>query len=200
LQNTSNRLSGIPPGETELIFSKSGYISKELSLNLKPGEVRDIDLKLEPEPLTIIFQWMLILCNVCGCVLFPGMIVYFYLRWKSYGKDVGRKQTIVPVYHPPKEVRPYLLGSLKDEKVDLVDITATLIDVAYRGFIKIREFGAKSIKGIKIKGADFEFIKQKDFKSLTPPEQKILSEIFSGKKRISTTSLKKQLLQQSSSH
>ena len=48
-------------------------------------------------------------------------------------------QTIAPEYEPPEKLRPAEAGLLLDESVDPKDATATIIDLASRGYIKITE-------------------------------------------------------------
>jgi hypothetical protein len=46
----------------------------------------------------------------------------------------------VPVrYRPPEDLRPALLGLVVDESVDPVDISATVVDLAVRGHLRIEE-------------------------------------------------------------
>ena len=47
---------------------------------------------------------------------------------------------LVPVeYRPPDELRPAQLGLIIDERVDAVDVTATVVDLAVRGHLTINE-------------------------------------------------------------
>lgn len=46
----------------------------------------------------------------------------------------------VPVeYRPPDDLRPAQLGLIVDERVDSVDVTATIVDLAVRGHLRIEE-------------------------------------------------------------
>lgn len=47
-------------------------------------------------------------------------------------------------FEPPEDTRPGLIGVLQDESADVVDVTATLVDLAVRGFIVIEEVGPDS--------------------------------------------------------
>lgn len=70
-----------------------------------------------------------------------ALIVLFFLifRWKTRGKDPAGRGSIVVTYEPPSGMTPAEVGTLIDEKVDLRDITATLVDLAVRGYMKIEE-------------------------------------------------------------
>ena len=51
-----------------------------------------------------------------------------------------RGRTAGPVeFEPPEGIRPGQLGTLIDEQANLLDVTATIIDLAVRGFILIQE-------------------------------------------------------------
>ncbi len=62
--------------------------------------------------------------------------------------DAGRKmaanrpatrQPVAVQFSPPKQARPGELGTLTDETADTEDITATIVDLAVRGFLRIEE-------------------------------------------------------------
>lgn len=190
LEGATTKIAGIPPGQTKLVFTASGYKSQQVDLDLAAGETKNITVTLQAEPGTILLQVLLVLANVCGCVLLPVFLFLIYRNWRLKGQDVGRSKTVIPFYSPPENMRPYLLGSIKDEQVNMVDITATLIDVAYRKYIKIREFKAKSLLGIQISANEYELIKIKDFSDLSDSEIKILDSMFNGKDRVTTEELK----------
>lgn len=49
------------------------------------------------------------------------------------------KQPVAVQFSPPKQARPGELGTLTDETADTEDITATIVDLAVRGFLRIEE-------------------------------------------------------------
>jgi uncharacterized protein (TIGR04222 family) len=51
---------------------------------------------------------------------------------------VGRDPIAVQ-FQPPKDMRPGQLGTLIDERANVVDVTATIVDLAVRGFLRIEE-------------------------------------------------------------
>lgn len=60
------------------------------------------------------------------------------------GQDVpvgpaSRSTPVAVQFHPPKGVRPGELGTLADERADPRDVTATIVDLAVRGYITIEE-------------------------------------------------------------
>ena len=50
----------------------------------------------------------------------------------------GRPSTVVQ-FTPPEGVQPGLVGTVQDESADVVDVSATIVDLAVRGFLRIEE-------------------------------------------------------------
>ncbi|TMC69217.1 MAG: DUF2207 domain-containing protein [Chloroflexi bacterium] len=71
-------------------------------------------------------------------VLLAGLGV-LYWRWYTVGRDARDRETIVPEYEPPDKIRPAQLGVLLDESADTKDVTATIVDLAVRGYLTITE-------------------------------------------------------------
>lgn len=65
---------------------------------------------------------------------------FMYRRWNERGRDpeIG---SIEPRYEPPGDLTPAEVGVIVDNRADLRDITATLIDLAVRGHLTIEERG-----------------------------------------------------------
>jgi uncharacterized membrane protein len=55
---------------------------------------------------------------------------------------MGRDPVAVQ-FQPPKDMRPGQLGTLIDERANTVDVTATIVDLAVRGFLRIEEVEQK---------------------------------------------------------
>ena len=51
----------------------------------------------------------------------------------------GRTPTIAVQFTPPPGVQPGMVGTIVDESVDTVDVSATVVDLAVRGFLQIEE-------------------------------------------------------------
>lgn len=91
-------------------------------------------------------------------VIFPiiGWIL-MHLLWRKKGKDPQGRGTVVPQYDPPDKMSPSLMGTLWDERADTKDISATLIHLAIRGFIKIKYKSKKNYTFTKLKEPDATF-------------------------------------------
>jgi len=54
-------------------------------------------------------------------------------------KPLFARQTVVAEFDPPLKLRPAEVGTLVDERVDIRDISATIVDLAVRGYLKIHD-------------------------------------------------------------
>ncbi len=70
-------------------------------------------------------------------------------RWWTAGRDEREHETIVAEYEPPEKLRPAQAGLLIDERADTKDVTATIVDLAVRGYLRITELPASGIFGKK---------------------------------------------------
>src|SRR5229473_3050312 len=97
-------------------------------------------------------------------------VVMFYLWW-TQGRD-PRLRPIAAQYEPPDQLTPGEAGALVDESANMRDITATLVDLAVRGFLVIEEQKKDHLGGLW-SDKDYRFILQKDraaWSSLKPHE------------------------------
>jgi hypothetical protein len=92
-------------------------------------------------------------------------------------------ETIVPQFEPPevpngkRRLRPAEVGVLLDERADQLDLTATIVDLAVRGFLSIREIPKESVIGRR----EYELTKMKgdgDLKGLLEYERTIYHGLF----------------------
>ena len=78
-------------------------------------------------------------------LLLGGFAVLYQLRGRD-ARVVGRKAAEgdhTPVngmsFEPPSGVRPGQIGTLIDEQADVIDVTATIVDLAVRGYLLVEE-------------------------------------------------------------
>ncbi|MEM0476539.1 MAG: DUF2207 domain-containing protein [Candidatus Aenigmatarchaeota archaeon] len=122
-------------------------------------------------------------------VIIPFFVfVYLFIKWLRKGKDFKIKKPIVVQYEPPDNLRPAEVGLILNQRITGKEITATLIDLAVRGYIKIQEVFDNNSKD-----KDFELIKLKDFENkqddLREYEREILRKIFGSKNKILVSEL-----------
>jgi uncharacterized membrane protein YgcG len=91
--------------------------------------------------------------------------------------------TVVVEFDAPQNMRAAELGLILDERADAKDVTATIVDLAVRGFMTIAE-----VPGTK----DWTFIWKGggDAASLLPYEKTILDGLFTGREKVSLSELK----------
>ena len=67
---------------------------------------------------------------------------------------------VVVEFEPPQKLRPAQIGLVVDERADTLDVTATIVDLAVRGYLRITEipkrgwFGKKDWQLDRLKGPD----------------------------------------------
>lgn len=87
-----------------------------------------------------------------------------------------RRSPVAVRFTPPDGVRPGEIGTLHDETADPVDVAATLVDLAMRGYLRIEEIAPEK-EGADV--ADWRLVPVRDWAGeLEPYEEQLLDEIF----------------------
>ena len=129
-----------------------------------------------------------------GFFLVPVIVfVLMFLLWFTRGRNPKVERSIMVKYRPPSELTPSEAGTLMDERADLTDITAMAIDLAVRGYMKIKQTDSTKLLFLSKKDYYFTLLK-KDYASdraLKKHELSFLMGIFeSGKTEVALSSLK----------
>jgi len=127
------------------------------------------------------------LLGVVGLLTLTGGPLLVYLLWYSRGRDPHVGLVADYLSEPPEDVPPGVAGTLVDEKADLQDVVATLIDLARRGYLTMQEESEKGFAGLTFK-RDFLFTRtDKDWTGLYAYEKTLLKSLFaqSQSKRLS---------------
>jgi len=92
---------------------------------------------------------------------------------------------VVVEFEPPQKMRPAQLGLILDESADTKDVTATIVDLAVRGFLTIAE-----VPGMLI--PDWTFMRKAGggASTLLPYEKTILDALFAGREKVTLYELK----------
>lgn len=138
----------------------------------------------KPSIMSMIFTLVISLLGFLYYLVFPLWIIF---RWWQKGRDPKTNPNVVITFDPPKDqkgkfLHPAEVGTLIDESADNKDLSATIIDLAIKGFLKIK----------KEKGDNYTFIKLKDFKkdaTLKNYEKNLLTGIFDEGKEAQTADL-----------
>jgi len=123
-----------------------------------------------------------------------GTLAALLYLWRSRGRDPGGRDAIPVSYQPPEGLTPAELGTLVDEKVDIEDITSSILDLAVRGFLEIEE--TEATKFLFFSDRDFALVKKREpDPSLRPHERLLLSHLFAAGSRVTISSLKEKFYQ-----
>lgn len=98
------------------------------------------------------------------------------------------QQTVVAEYEPPDGLNPAQLGLLNDNVAAMREITATLIDLAVRGYIRINRTQTGTI--FKSFTYTFDLLKSLDDKRLQTHERDLLTTLFAGQQSVALRDVK----------
>ncbi len=102
-------------------------------------------------------------------------------------KPLSRKPQVVVEFEPPDQLRPAQIGVLLDQRADTIDITSTIIDLASRGHLTVKELPKTWIFGSN----DYQLqATDKPKTALLPYEKKLLSRLFNRRSQVNLSSLK----------
>ena len=143
-------------------------------------------------PVTVGIGLLLLLAGI-------GLIVRF---WLNHGRDrayltryyqtndaapdrlepVFQHEPVVVEFEPPQNLRPAELGLILDETADTKDVTATIVDLAVRGFLTISEVPGKRDWMLTQKSGDIA--------SLLPYERTLYNGLFGSRQQVKISELK----------
>jgi uncharacterized membrane protein len=131
--------------------------------------------------------WSTIRDNLPYLFILPVLLTFFLIWWRK-GRDPVDRKTIVPEFAPPDGLSPSLMGVLKDERADMLDISVAIIDLASRGYLKIAEVEKKKVIG---KSTDYKLIRlDGDNKKLSPFDRELRDSIFENSREKMLSELK----------
>ena len=101
--------------------------------------------------------------------------------WWTHGREPQR-QAISVQYDPPDQLTPGECGTLVDNSADIRDITATLVDLAVKGYLTIEQIDEEHLLGLThSKNYIFHLKKSPaEWTAARPHEQEMLSALFDG--------------------
>jgi uncharacterized protein (TIGR04222 family) len=117
----------------------------------------------------------------------PGLAPMPGQEGESELRPVGQGAEGPVEWLPPDDVRPGLVGTLIDEQANVLDVTATIVDLAVRGYIRIDElpregrFSSRDWQLVQLKAAD---------PSLMQYERTLYDAIFKSSNVVALSSLK----------
>lgn len=116
---------------------------------------------------------------VAAILLALGTFVFMFRHWSEKGKDPDEPKTVIAQYEPPTGVLPAEATVIYGQNVSSKAITATIIDLAVRGYLRIEEREHQNFFGKKKDFALFR-VKPED-ETLRDYEKAILQMLFASK-------------------
>ena len=112
-----------------------------------------------------------------------GLLAYFFTSWQKYGVD-PQKPIVYPQFNAPQNLSPASLGYLENEYYSEQMITAAIVSLAVKGFIKIIEDDKRVLGIFGSREYTLEKIKEQD-QTLPKEEINLMNKLFSGASTIS---------------
>jgi uncharacterized membrane protein YgcG len=117
-------------------------------------------------------------------------LAFLYRRYRTGGRDPDPGAPVVVTYEPPPGLTPGAVGTLVDERVDSVDITATVVDLAIRGYLTIRTEQLDRLFGL-LTSEETVFTRRTDGPGrLLPHETAVMTALFGSESEVRASALK----------
>jgi uncharacterized membrane protein YgcG len=164
------------------VFPQPGEVNVASQVQLGPREGLTVAVAWPPGivsfpgPATKI--WRFVRMNFV--VLFPLIaLVLLVRRYRRHGVDPTIQAAVMVRYEPPPGLSAGAVGTIVDEKVDMIDITATIVDLAVRGYLTIETVVEEKFFGLK-KDEITSFRRDPDqsIADLLPHERLVLDGLF----------------------
>lgn len=180
-------IGALPPGEQMTIVAgiRKGVVEEPAPILVdKPENWFEKNLKVRPVAIAIAVATFLVgLVAIAGAWWRHGRdrvyrTMYYLSRDPSeQTRPLFHRNEVVVEYSPPDDLRPAQLGLILDESADTKDVTATIIDLAVRGYLTIEEKEKTWLFG----KTDWRLTKKKDSDgALLPFEARVLMGLFEG--------------------
>lgn len=160
----NNSISDIEFGEFSVLSAGEGL---SVLLGLPKNIIRP--------PSSVEFMAYILADNWGLAIPFISLAVLSYL-WYSRGRDPKGRGTIIAEYDAPDNLMPAEVGTIIDEKANDKDVSAEIISLAVRGYLKITR---TETPGLISKFADYTFDRLKDDETrLAEFDRKIMHGLF----------------------
>jgi uncharacterized membrane protein YgcG len=113
-----------------------------------------------------------------------GMFGY----WRRAGRDPVGGSAIPVRYEPPQGLSPAEVGTLLDERADVDDVTATILQLAVEGYLTITEL--QSSQFLFFKKTDYRLDRTRDPSGLKRHQALLHQALFSGRDSVRVSDLK----------
>lgn len=198
---------------SEAKFSATNLASGQgltVAVGFEPGTVPIILVEAPPTFTQALFS---LVAGIAAALVTGIGVGWFLWRWHYYGRDRYWRRSYLPgersdrdgkqvpekilpliyrqpvsvEYDSPDNLRPAEIGVLLDERADTLDVSATIVDLAVRGFLTITEIPKSWVFG----KSDYEFTRtEKHDDGLLKYEQSLLKHLFEDGKTAKMSDLK----------
>ncbi len=168
------------PGTDPPVFDSGKILFRTTNLSSGDGVIIVADMPRGSVVLPSVLQeFVWNLQSIYQVFVLPVAVVIILTGyWFLYGRDPGPVKAAALTWRPPDYLTPAELGTLIDESCDLSDVVSTVMDLAVRGFIKIRVVPFNGLLYLSNKDFQFTLLKKPTDKELKAHEQLFLSGLF----------------------
>lgn len=164
------KIEPTPAGDS--FFGQTGNIAPGHGVVLHIGMPRGTVV-----PPSVLQEFVWHLQNSYQVLVLPAAtIILLSAWWFFYGRDPIAGKT--SGWRPPEGLTPAEVGTLIDERCDLTDVVSTVIDLAVRGYIKIRVVPFNGFLYLSNRDYEFTSLKSAKDRELKPHEQLFLTLLF----------------------
>jgi len=188
---TGCSIASTGPQTTQFVTGRTLSPGEQLTIvgALRKGVVPDPRpiLQDRPREFAQYFDASPIWLGLAALVGVLGLALVFW-RWYTAGRDDPDRVTVVPEYEPPEKMRPAQIGLIVDERADTLDVTASIVDLAVRGYLTITEIPKEGLFGSRdwsLKRTD------KDAADLLQYERTILTGLFATGDEVKLSALRR---------
>ncbi|WP_024568928.1 DUF2207 domain-containing protein [Elizabethkingia anophelis] len=168
MQNCSSKIIS----DNEIEWQGGGLLSRE-NLTIAVGFPKGI--VMPPPPPSFLEKNGI---SMFLLLVFGGLLLYGYNSWKKYGVD-PEKPVVYPQFNVPEDMSPAELGYIHHEGYNANYLTASLVNLAVKKFVVIKETTQKSLLGIS-SGKKYEITKLKEpSPKLAKEEIGLMNDLFS---------------------
>jgi hypothetical protein len=134
---TSGRQGDVLWWEVENIYP---YTTFTIDVSMPKGTI------MKPWPYRASTMWLML---GLAAVIFLGSILIMLALWLWKGRDVYGGPSTGVSYEPPRELRPAVMAMLLNQEPKIEDVSATVVDLAVRGKLRILEDPEEKTPGHK---------------------------------------------------
>lgn len=108
------------------------------------------------------------------------MMLYYFFTWRKFGVDPP-KPTVYPQFEVPDNLSPASIGMIKQGRYSSQFITASIVDLAVKGYLEIIEEEKGIVRKLLFGGKKFALQKLKNSDEQLPIEERhLLRKLFTG--------------------